>query len=126
MASPIRRWFNSLSALAVLATGAYSIYWLFERLLRQLNTMTTDNGRAVVTAAAAVTASVVTVVVGKVWEQKVKLREELHQRKQPVYEAQIHLLLSVMSASRAGQESPSEAQIFQAFREFTEKRNVST
>jgi hypothetical protein len=108
-------------SLVVFAGLVYGCYLVAARAFRQLTAAPGDLGKAIVTAGATIVVAVIALVFGKMWEQKVRLREELRQRKQPVYETQVHLLFSVLFASREGATTSTEQDIFKAFREFTEK-----
>jgi hypothetical protein len=87
-------------------------------LLHQLAGVTTDVGKAIVTAGATVFAATLSVVLGKLWEQRVKINEEVRQRKLPVYEQQIALIFSFLSKDEA---KPTQQDVQKAFRSFTEK-----
>ncbi|WP_437619821.1 hypothetical protein [Sorangium sp. So ce1151] len=99
---PQRRILPFLVGLATIIGLGYGFYWILSQLVQQLNNVTSDTGKAIVTAGVTVFSAVISLVVGKAWEQRVKIQEEVRQRKLPVYEAQIQLLFSAIFASREG------------------------
>jgi hypothetical protein len=104
--------------LLVVGLG-WGVYLVLGALLRQLAGVTTDVGKAIVTAGATVFAAVLSVVLGKLWEQRVKINEEVRQRKLPVYEQQIALMFSFLSKDEASK--PTQQDVQKAFRSITEK-----
>lgn len=110
-----------LLGLAILVGLGYGFYWLLARILDHLSNITSDSGKAMVAAGTTIFGSVVTLVFGKAWEQRVKIQEEVRQRKLPVYEEQIKLLFSMMFSSREGSSPLTPQEIIRTHRAFTEK-----
>lgn len=94
---PIRAFLISLAVLAGLGYGAY---WGLSRLVAQLAAVTSDLGKAIVAAGATVVVATISLVFGKIWEQRVKLQEEVRQRKLPVYEAHLKFMFETLFASK--------------------------
>src|SRR5690606_51151 len=75
---------------------------------------------AIVAGAFAVVAATVTLVIGKIWEQKIKLKQEVYAKKVPVYETQVSTLFEIVFAGKKGEELDQD-KVVQMFADFTEK-----
>jgi hypothetical protein len=110
--------FISLLAVGLLGLG---VYWLVTALFDKLNSVDSDLGKAVVTGGATVFIAVVSLVFGKLWEQKVKIQQDIREKKIPVYEKQIATFFSIIFAEKYGEKKPTENELGKAFQDFTEK-----
>jgi hypothetical protein len=114
---PIRSFI--LSLLVVAAMG-YGVYLGASKLLAQLAAVTSDLGKAIVAAGATITIATVTVVFGKIWEQRVKLQDDVRQRKLPIYQAHIEFMFKTIYASMDKQEADElDPAVVAEFRRFT-------
>lgn len=119
---PIRAFLFGLVILAVLGYGAY---WGLSGALAQLAAVTSDLGKAIVAAGATVVVATISLVFGKIWEQKVKLQEEVRQRKLPVYEAHVRFMFETIFGSKdakadaAASVDAVQPDVVAAFRTFT-------
>ncbi len=110
-----------VGALVVLAILAGGLYFFVAAVLDKLNSLNSDLGKAIVAGAVTLFAAVVTLVGGKIWEQRVKIQQDVREKRLPVYEKQIETFFSVLFAEKIGNEKPSEQDIQKAFLAFTEK-----
>ena len=110
-----------VGAVVVLAVLVGGLYFFVAAVLDKLNSLNSDLGKAIVAGAVTLFAAVVTVVGGKIWEQRVKIQQDVREKRLPVYEKQIETFFSVLFAEKAGNEKPSEQDIQKAFMAFTEK-----
>jgi hypothetical protein len=110
--------FVSLLTVGLLGLG---VYWLITSLIDKLNSVDSDLGKALVTGGATVSVAVVSLVIGKLWEQQVKIQQDIREKKIPVYEKQIETFFSIIFAEKNGQRKLTEDKIGKAFQEFTEK-----
>lgn len=108
----------SLIIVALLGVG---LYFFISAILDKLNALNSDLGKAIIAGAVTVAAAIVTLVVGKVWEQKVKIQQEIREKKIPVYEKQIETFFAVMFAEKITGQATSQEDIQKAFLIFTEK-----
>lgn len=113
--------YSLVIALAVVGLLGLGVYYFLVAVIDKLNAVNSDLGKAVVAGAVAVAAAIVTQVVGKVWEQRVKIQQEVREKKVPVYEKQIETFFAVMFAQKAGGTPPSQEDLQKAFMAFTEK-----
>jgi hypothetical protein len=89
-------------SLAIVALLGLGVYYFIAAVIDKLNAVNSDLGKAIVTGAVTVAAAIVTLVVGKVWEQRVKIQQEVREKKIPVYEKQIETFFAVMFAQKTG------------------------
>ena len=108
----------SLVVVAVLGLG---VYWFISALIEKLNAVNSDLGKAIIAGAVTLSVALVSVVVGKVWEQRLKLQQDVREKKVPVYEKQIETFFSVLFAPKEGENKVSEEELKKAFQGFTEK-----
>jgi hypothetical protein len=108
-------------AVALLFALGWGIYLFISALVTKLSTIEGDLSKTLVASAATVTVAVTTLAFGKLWEQRQKLRQDLREKKIPIYEDQLKTLFRVMMAEKRGEKPPSEQEIMRAFSQFTER-----
>ncbi|MDZ7616964.1 MAG: hypothetical protein U1E05_08170 [Patescibacteria group bacterium] len=108
-------------ALGVVALLGLGVYFFIAAVIDKLNALNSDLGKAIVAGAVTVAAAIITLVVGKVWEQRVKIQQEVREKKVPVYEKQIETFFAVMFAQKTGAKAASPEELQKAFLAFTEK-----
>ncbi len=105
---------------AVFAIG-YGVLQFVSALIDKLNSISGDLSKALVAAGITIVTAVVTLVIGKVWEQKVKIRQEIREKKIPVYEEQIETFFTAMFAAKFGGIEAKEQDLAKAFVSFSQK-----
>jgi hypothetical protein len=75
---------------------------------------------ALVAASATITVSVITVVVGKYYERKRAIEQEIRNKKIPVYDEFIQFIFKVMYAAQTREPLPEE-EVLRFFRDFSQK-----
>lgn len=110
-----------LVPLLVLATIAFGLYLFLAALIDKLNSIGSDLSKAIIAGAVTVFAAAVSLVLGKIWEQHLKIKQEIREKKIPVYEEQIKTFFSIMFDEKCGKPKPTDQEIVMAIREFTEK-----
>lgn len=70
-----------LPGLATVAVLALIAYLLFAAGINKLNSIDSDLGKTIAGASIAVIGATITLVVGKHWEQKIKIRQDVQQKK---------------------------------------------
>jgi hypothetical protein len=113
--------YSLVVALAVVALLGFGVYYSVVAVIDKLNTVNSDLGKALVTGAVAFAVGVVTLVIGKIGEQRVKIQQEVREKKIPVYEKQIETFFAVMLAQKTGAAAVSKEKLQKAFMAFTEK-----
>lgn len=120
--TPLRKQLASLViGVVLLSILGLGVYFFVSALLTKLNALSSDLAKAIVAGAVTLFAAIVTVVLGKIWEQRTKIQADLRERKIPVYEQQIATFFQVLFAQKQGKAAPSEQEIQKAFLEFTQK-----
>lgn len=112
-----------LFLLAIASGALYGLYRLFNVFIIYLGTVNTDLGIAIVSLAGTAIVTVISIVLGKIWEQGVKIKEELRERKRPLYETFIQQWFVAMFAMPEAPEQQG-IQLVEAFRSFTPKLMV--
>lgn len=112
---------NMFVSLLVVGLLGLGVYWLITAIIDKLNSVDSDLGKALVTGGVTVSVAVVSLVIGKLWEQQVKIQQDIREKKIPVYEKQIEIFFSIMFAEKYGGKKPTEDELGKAFQDFTEK-----
>lgn len=107
--------------LLIVAFLGFGTYLLIAAIIDKLNSINTDVGKAIIAGTATVIISVLSLVVGKIWEQKIKDKQDIRQKKIPVYEEQVAAIFSLLFAEKCGEDKPTDQQIIKAFSGFTQK-----
>ena len=107
--------------LGTLYAIGYGAYLLFATTIDKLNSINSDVSKTVIAGGFALVGTVITLVAGKLWEQHIKIRQEVREKKIPVYEQQITTFFNAMFAQKKGLTPMSEPELQKAFAEFTEK-----
>ncbi|MGK7943441.1 MAG: hypothetical protein AB4058_03130 [Microcystaceae cyanobacterium] len=110
-----------LIALLVVIILGWGIYWIITALIDKLNSVNSDLGKAFITGGVTVLIAVISLVIGKIWEQKIKIEADMREQKIPMYEKQISTFFSIIFAEKYGEKKPNENDIGKAFQDFTEK-----
>lgn len=115
------RFKDVLLGLFVIATIGFGVYWFASALIDKIAGIEGDLGKTLVTSSVTILLAVISLIGGKLWEQKLKIREDIRAKKIPVYEKQIETFFSVFLAEKVGGEKPADGEIAKAFMHFTEK-----
>ena len=75
--------------LLLIALLGFGSYWFIAALIDKLNSVNSDIGKAIIAGAATIIVTVLSLVAGKIWEQKIKIRQDIRDKKIPVYEQQM-------------------------------------
>ncbi|MBJ7297130.1 MAG: hypothetical protein JHC73_12620 [Dolichospermum sp.] len=110
--------FVSLVTVILLGIG---LYYFISALIDKLNSINSDLGKAIITGGVTVSIAVLTLVIGKLWEQQVKIQQDIREKKIPVYEKQIEIFFSLIFAGKNGDNQPTQEELGKAFQLFTEK-----
>lgn len=104
----------------VLASGA-GIYFFISALIDKLASIDSDTSKALIGAGVTVFAATLTIVGGKLLEQKIKIKQEVRSKKVPIYEEQMEVIFKILLASKKGNKNIKENEMIKAFTKFTEK-----
>jgi hypothetical protein len=116
--SPIRDIAIGLATLAIAGAG---LYWFIALLIDKIASIEGDLGKTLVTTSATILLAVLSLVGGKLWEQRLKIRDDIRSRKIPVYEKQIATFFSAIMSEKIKGKKISDRELAKAFTEFSEK-----
>lgn len=108
----------SLATIGVLGVGAY---YLFAAFIDKLNSISGDLGKTLVTAAVTTLVAVLTLVLGKIWDTKIKIAHDIREKKIPVYEDVLTLFFDVLMADKTGKPKPTNEEMSARFTDFTRR-----
>jgi hypothetical protein len=108
----------SLATIGLLGVGAY---FLFAAFIDKLNSISGDLGKTLVTAAVTTLVAVLTLVLGKIWDTKIKITHDIREKKIPVYEDVLTLFFDVLMADKTGKPKPTEQEMLARFTDFTRR-----
>ena len=85
--------------------------------------MDSDIAVAIIAAAATALVSVITIIIGKIYEARTAVQEELRKRKTPVYEEFITFIFRVLLGEKTG-TAPTEDEMAKFLSEYNQKMMV--
>ncbi len=116
---------QALLGLVILALIVWGLYAGTKGLIGAITEAKSSVVASFLAAAVAVVGSVITLAVGKAYETRAAIRNDLRQKKTPVYEDIVHTLLyDVMFAEMLGRELPAQPQLMEFFARITEKLTI--
>ena len=86
-------------------------------MLSLLGSVKGDLSKAIITAAVAILGSAFTLVFGKLWEQRIKIRDEIRAKKIPIYEAHVSTFFKIFFGHRDSTKPPTETELKKVERE---------
>lgn len=107
-----------LAFMIFLGGGIYLFTW---GMLRLLDAVKDEMSKAIITGAVAVLGSAFTLVFGKLWEQRIKIRDEIRARKIPIYEGHIATFFKIFFAPKVTGKQPNQKEVMDAFAKFAEQ-----
>ena len=110
-----------LIGLFAMTVAGFGLYWFVAALIDKLASVQGDLSKALVASSATIVIAAITVVLGKLWEQRLKTREDIRAKKIPVYEKQIETFFSVFMSEKISGKKISERDLMKAFTAFSEK-----
>ncbi len=90
-----------LVTLGILGIGAY---WFIAALIDKLSSINSDVSKALIGAVVAVVGATITIVFGKLLEQRIEIRQEVRVKKVPVYEEHMKVIFDVFFAAKRGKK----------------------
>jgi len=89
-------------------------------LIDKLSSVQSDLAKTLITASATILVAAITLVAGKLWEQRLRIRDEIRAKKIPIYEKHIHTFFEILYAEKfTGKPADPQKQV-RAFAEFAE------
>src|SRR3990167_3821002 len=91
--------FSAVLAIFFMGIG---LFYFIAGLIDKLNSLNSELSKAMITGGVTIFAAIVTLVIGKIWEQKMKIQQDVREKKIPVYEKQIETFFEVMFHQKYG------------------------
>ncbi len=107
--------------LAFLVGLSATLYLLTWGILKLLDSVKDDLSKAIIAGSIAVLGSAFTLVFGKLWEQRVKIRDEIRARKIPIYEGHIATFFKIFFTPMITGKQPNQKDLIDAFAKFAEQ-----
>ena len=114
--------------LASVAIGLFTItallviiYFFLVAIVSLIGSTNSEVTKGVLAAGVSAILAVATVVLGKIWEQKIKIQNDIRDKKIPLYEKQIETFYNLMLAEKLGQRKMNEKELAKAFADFSWK-----
>lgn len=111
------------TGIFLLAMMGLGLYWLIRTAFRVLSSWDSDIAVAIIAAAATVLVSVISVVLGKIYEARTAIQKELRERKTPVYEEFITFIFRVFLGEKTG-TAPTEQEMAEFLSNYNQKMMV--
>ena len=109
-----------VSILVFLFLLGWGVLHFISLLLDKLESVQSDVAKALIAASATILVAAITMVAGKIWEQRLKIRDEIRAKKIPIYEKHIHTFFEILYAEKfTGKPADPHKQV-RAFAEFAE------
>jgi hypothetical protein len=123
MNSRARHILSLLLGFALLAAAGLGLYVIVRESVRVFTSLNSDIAVAIIAAAATIFVSVLSIVLGKVYEAKSLVQKEHRERKVPVYEDLMQFMFKVLMSSKTG-ESVSEKEMMDFMFNFNQRMMV--
>lgn len=112
---------DGLAGVIIIGLLALIAYLFIKSILRLLIGIESDVVTAIVAASATILVSVFSLIVSKYLENKTRIKQEIRQKKIPVYEKQIDTFFNAMFSSKNSGKQFHDKQLQKEFVEFTKK-----
>ena len=99
----------------------WGVYLFVAALLDKLSSVQSELAKAIIAASATVLAAVIALVAGKIWEQRLKIRDEIRAKKIPIYEKHIATFFRIFFAPKITGKQPDQKELVAAFAAFSEQ-----
>jgi hypothetical protein len=123
MTSRIRHFLSLTVGFALLGAAGYGLYVIVRESVRVFTSLDSDIAVAIIAAAATVFVSVLSIVIGKVYEARSLVQKEHREKKVPVYEDLMQFMFRILMSSKTG-EAVSEKEMMDFMVTFNQRMMV--
>jgi len=116
----IRQFLSVTLGFVLLAAAAYGLYVIVRESVRVFTSLDSDIAVAIIAAAATVFVSVLSIVLGKVYEARSLVQKEHREKKVPVYEDLMQFMFRILMSGKTG-ESVSEKEMMDFMVNFNQR-----
>jgi len=117
----IKSFVQTLAVVLVFLFALGGGVYVFVTSLLKLAAGQSELAKTVVAASGTVLAAVISLVAGKLWEQHVKVRDEIRAKKIPVYEKHIASFFKILFSQKISGKQPDHSEAVAAFAAFSEQ-----
>lgn len=114
------KWLSPVFGFVLLALFAYGAFVAIRAIASILVSLDSDIAVAIVAAAATVFVSVLSIVLGKVYESRAQIEKEHREKKIPVYEDLLKFMFDILMGGKTGTK-PSESDMLVFMMNFTQR-----
>jgi len=120
MSPKVRQPITVIVGVLLLAGITYGVFVATRATIRVLASLDSDIAVAIVAAAATALVSVLSIVLGKVYESRAMIQKEHREKKIPVYEDLINFMLRILMGTNTG-DAPCEKEMLEFMLGFTQR-----
>jgi hypothetical protein len=110
-----------LAAVLVFLFALGGGVYLFVASLLKLAAGQSELAQTVIAASGTILAAVISFVAGKLWEQRVKIRDEIRAKKIPIYEEHISTFFKIFFTEKITGQPPDNTKTLASFAAFSER-----
>jgi hypothetical protein len=106
-------------SMGVLVALILLLIWFIAFLWSQFAGLQKEVAAAILTASGTVIAAIVVAFIGKIWEKKLSIQQDIRSKKTPIYEEFVDFFMRVIFSSKVTGESVSEEEMLKYFSKLT-------
>jgi membrane protein implicated in regulation of membrane protease activity len=118
--SLVRQILSVATGLALIFAGVYLAVVAIQAAISVFSSLNSQVAVAIIAASATVFVSVLSIVLGKVYDRREQINREIRERKIPVYEDLIRFMFRVLMGEKTG-NAPTEKEMLEFFLDFTQR-----
>lgn len=107
--------------LIALAIVTFLVIYLLGAFFEALTSLDSDLAKAIIVASIAAIGTTATAALGKIYQQKIAIKQEIRDKKVPLYEEQLGIFFRVVFAEKIKSKAATEQELIEAFANFSEK-----
>lgn len=107
--------------IGITLSTVYGLYLLIIKLFKIFNSLQTEVAAAIVAAMATIIVSVLSVTIGKYYERKRVIENELREKKIPMYEEFIEFYFNLLMSKKINGKEMTQEEMMKFFNRFTQK-----
>lgn len=120
----MRKLIDLILGIAIILGLIYGLYLLFSYLFGLVLSLQKEVAAAIIAAMSTIIVSVLSITIGKYYERKMIIEQELREKKIPIYEEFIEFYFKLLMSSKFKGEKMSEKEMTKFFMKFTQKLTV--
>ncbi|MEG3158225.1 hypothetical protein ACKVMH_10105 [Lysobacter zhanggongensis] len=114
---------QTLIGLVLVVAAGYGVFVALRASFQVLTNLSSDIAVAIIAASATAFVSVVSIVLGKIYESRIAIQKELRERRVPAYEGLLNFLFRVFMGAKIG-KAPTEKELVKFLVEYNHQMMV--